>query len=258
MQCVLVRAHSPTRAQMHKLKEWAKEVPLYLSLDVSSWSTNEQQTFQQTYQSSFLGLHFYTENDLLRSFPQLHSIRTKFLQTDETVRGTRTLAWGMHVECIVLWYENTPAPFQHVWVVEADVGIVGGAHHLLHRYHDDTSSDLITYTESLRKVQRNWMWYRLALPNFQENVRYRVHGYEHVQRFSSRFLLYLQKQARAGWNAWSEMAVPSLCIFGQFTIARLQQCHPDFYNPFVRLSEPEWLSLTQNNACGTLVHSLKF
>lgn len=256
-QCVLVRSHTPTTIQLSRWARWAQYRPLYLSLDTTGWCTTSLARFRAQWSRVFQGIHEYNQQDILDAFPKLQII-LELLRKIAPLTRTNSLAWGLHVECVVLWYQATQPPHANVWVLEEDVGIVGGVHALLSCYHQDQTSDLITHISSIRKVNAAWMWHSVSSEGFKRNVSKKIYGYEHVQRFSVRFIQYLQTCSEKGWSAWSEMATPSMCVHGGFNLSDLPQCHLRLYNPFTKLSTAEWAQVLKREPNGTICHALKF
>lgn len=256
-QCVLIRCHAPTRIQLARWRSWAQHSSIYLSVDTTAWTLVTIAQFQTEWSNVFKNVHMYCQKDLLYTFPQLQEILDMIHKVAPKLQ-CGSLAWGLHVECILLWYAATQPQYAHVWVLEEDVGVVGGVHTLLADYARDHNSDLITHLPSINNVSPGWMWHGVSLDGFKVNVVKKIQGYEHAQRLSQRFIHYLQTCASNGWSAWSEMATPSLCLQGGFIMSALHKCHRRFYNPFRRISKAEWTGALCGQPIGTICHGLKF
>ena len=145
-----------------------------------------------------------------------------------------TLAWGFHVEAILVWCRMCSAhlQYEHVWVVEDDVGFSGDMGNFLADYAD-SDVDLLTHTVQHVSMPQedaggvDWFWTHVASDEFVKHVpsHLRLKGAEHVQRFSRRFLTALDQLSSQGITAWSEQAVPSLCAFLGMTRSPLEDRH---------------------------------
>lgn len=259
---VLVRMHNPSEAALERLRVWAEDLhssktaDLWISVDTTWQHLQARERIESAVAcwpkelAASVRFHFYTRDDLLKSYPVLlellQSLAFPVIPGGGHYLGgvfaLRDLGWGFHVEAINLWYHQLAgnvAPhdtvdmpckiYDYVWVFEDDVGFSGNLSVLLERYTEDTS-DLISknYHSQTPRIPADycwpknatygpdgWCWYYTNSTSFRERLENlgasRKVSAEHVQRFSKRFLQELHEWSKADAVAWSEMATPTVC-----------------------------------------------
>ena len=232
-------------------------------MDCSSSSNAGQMAAQRYTSAGATNVHMYNESMMISAYPVLLEMGPKMVQACGTQWealspfNTVSLAWGFHVEAILVWYTQccgggTHGAYSHVWVIEDDVGFSGDiVSSFLAHYATDTA-DLVSHTVQpvyVPQVDRNgvaWCWINVISQSFDQHVphSFRWKGAEHVQRFSGRFLSALDQLCSQGLTAWSEQAVPSLCAYLGMQQSSLLPHH--IGTPFTwdgRVSESDWCKI---------------
>ena len=167
-------------------------------------------------------IHRYTESDLVSAFPQLSQMRHLLLSTmkvRELVSGKVSLAWGFHVEALLLWWRkllrkrasSTSLLYDFVWIIEDDVGVAGGSIFDVVSKYAESHPNTDFLTRGVAPVGQDWYWKNVHTHNFLDSVNNTVlTNKEHVQRLSSKMFSTLDKIASTGVASWSEMHVPSV------------------------------------------------
>ena len=188
-------------------------------------------------------VHRYTEDDLLLRFPQLKSLRQHLIENmkvHEVSSGKVSLAWGFHVEALLLWWRNVSQrhsskakgtskrpPYDFVWIVEDDVGVAGGSLSDLIKMYMHCHADLLT--RDILPVESGWYWQNVHTgENFLSAVNNATYtNREHVQRFSANMFAVLDRLACEGISSWSEMHVPSVarCVRHCLSSAEINSCN---------------------------------
>lgn len=211
---------------------------------------------------SSLQIHTYTNNDVLKMFPQLQYAR------DHGARGwsDRNVGFGFHTEAITYWYatlpENVRNNVKQFWVFEADVGYSGHNITKLMSNYDD-KLDYITLD---CHDPGGWMHGSASTPEFQQyrhtpTARANVEKFlnernqlcnkkvlrqdcgkpirddklivsiEAVQRFSAKMMKEMLQLNTKGIHSWSEQSGCTYAIVGGLTMARLNRT--DVGSPFI-------------------------
>lgn len=174
----------------------------------------------------------YNEADMANTFSVLAELRASLPNTQDvrdcfTLPCRKSLAWGFHVEAILVWWRHVtdrPGPTPaFVWILEDDAGFSGDISEFAMAYAD-SDTDLLVH--GLRPVDSSWVWCSAASPAFGRRCGTRQwRCAEHVQRFSAALLRELDRCSSSGVAAWSEMAVPSLCAAAGLSFAELRAEH---------------------------------
>ena len=225
-------------------------------------------------------IHRYTESEILHSFPALPPMQ-KYLLEDmkvyELLSRKCTLAWGFHVECLILWWNHSKkknkgeAKYDYIWVIEDDVGITQSITSLISQYENE-KSDLIT--DDAEKMPKEWFWKDVFSSNFNAIVgTKKIISKEHVQRLSLKLMERLMTLTTTlGVSAWSE-AFTSTVAFNDDDLSMCGFKEIHLGDPFKwngRVSREEWdvianesgssISSSSSSADGVpkMYHALKF
>ena len=184
--------------------------------------------------------------------------------------GKCSLAWGFHIEPLVLWWLSLPSSerYDFVWVLEDDVGVAGSLVDLIQEYSSNPA-DLLSHT--VGPMNPEWCWRDVHTAEFaklaQPNTRKRKRGEsgffnspEHVQRFSAKLLNRLADLCvNKGVTAWSEMFAPTVATCSRdLTVDTFSDKH--IGEPYVwdgRVDAAAWPELSAGPA-PRLFHALKF
>lgn len=174
----------------------------------------------------------YTESDMMATFGILTELRAALPDTQRvrdcfTLPCMKSLAWGYHVEAILLWWVHVDGQFggpEYVWFIEDDAAYSGNIAGFICAYLGD-HSDLLAH--NIQPVEAEWVWCNAASPAFLKLVDLgeRLRCVEHVQRLSSHMLRALHQYCLQGVSAWSEMSVPTLCQTAHLQLGRLRSEH---------------------------------
>lgn len=232
----MVRTHNPSDAMLDRMREWSASAAasgcmFVASVDISQPPGQEAAT---ALERMGIAVHAYSAQDLRDAYPVLDDECLKRVDTASKGEWQRwgnrprpgeptrpaSLAWGFHIECINLWAQLrvNRGTWDHVWVLEDDVGCSGDLVSCLASYATD-SSDLIGPSSSPvfrtgrrgRALGSKWCWARTGSDAFLARVPtvQRLKSAEHVQRFSRRLLDTLHglaSQPEGAIAAWSESA----------------------------------------------------
>lgn len=179
----------------------------------------------------------YTEADMATAFPVMAELRASVPNTQDVIDAfslpcRKSLAWGFHVEAILLWWARTCGTSEEpsaVWIVEDDAGYSGDLVAFLRSMECEGSkvrnADLVTH--GLRRVEESWVWRDTGSPAFLQLAprTRRLRCAEHLQRMSARLLRALHDYCLQGVSAWSEMSVPTLCSLAGLRLEALPAEH---------------------------------
>ena len=215
-------------------------------------------------------IHRYTEEELLKSFPQLKDLQRYLiedLKVREMVSRQNTLAWGFHVEALALWWQKKCGKhdYDYVWVLEDDVGITTCISTLLESYENE-DADLIT--DGIKQNSTDWYWKEVHTQNFFAEVgcenKKKVVSKEHVQRLSCKLmekLCFLSLER--GVHCWSEAFTSTVghCTKEMRVVGFQPQHLGDPFKWNGRVSREEWEKILAEENESTdpkLYHALKF
>jgi len=142
-------------------------------------------------------------------------------------------AYNLHTEAIIETVQYTRkkipvADTAHVWVLEDDVFICGGGiSEFINSYRNDTSDLLAGHY--FRKIEDPVMSSEF-LRRFRDGTR--VQAFEHVERFSLRFLAHLYRESAVDHvTAMSEIFAPTECFNNptKFTCGEFRPKHIGMY-----------------------------
>jgi len=246
---VLVRIHNGTSDDMlHRHVMWGKQlldeagggVRLWMLADETFGGNAVYKRFKQilgeTGASEEEVPYFsYTEADMSTTFSVLSELR-KSMPNTQIVRDCfvlpcqKSLAWGFHMESILLWWAALArghAEPATVWVIEDDAGYSGSIASFVRDYSID-HGDLIAH--NIRPVEVDWVWANTASSGFLRltSLEQRYRCTEHVQRLSGKLLHRLHQYCLEGVSGWSEMSVPTLCHLAGL---KLQSLHVNHIGP---------------------------
>lgn len=142
--------------------------------------------------------------------------------------------YGFHTEAIILWLSEMPHReiYRHVWVVELDVEFSGPNFSAMLRSYDD-KVDFITLNCRSIDGWPHQYWtsdaYLLAMRNTT-----RARTIEAVQRFSHRYLRYLEAR---GMHAWSEEVGCSFAAKVNLSTTKLRESDVGFPFDWIAASE---------------------
>ena len=78
-------------------------------------------------------------------------VSNKYLEISTTTRIKKenrcSLAWGMHVEAINYWYQQSKNCYRNIWVIEDDVGYSGNICNLIEYYNNQNEVGLLFFVE---------------------------------------------------------------------------------------------------------------
>eukprot|EP00928_Gymnodinium_smaydae_P088430 TRINITY_DN72519_c0_g1_i1.p1 TRINITY_DN72519_c0_g1~~TRINITY_DN72519_c0_g1_i1.p1 ORF type:complete len:406 (-),score=21.06 TRINITY_DN72519_c0_g1_i1:64-1167(-) len=285
---VLVRVHGGTTdAMLQRHVGWAAQLCQRQVVHVESsaakfWvlidETHDRSATRQRFESfaASAGLSdrqvrcfVYCEADLERAYPVLSELRqalpkSKEVQDCFSLPCCKSLAWGFHTESVLFWWSqvaNTLPTLESVWVIEDDAGFSGDLSTFVDAYAHGTA-DLLT--SGLRPVEDGWVWSDTVSRGFSSALKERKlrrwRCAEHVQRFSLPFLRMLHTFCLQRVSAWSEMAVPTLCMLVGMKVGCLREEHIGSVFTFSgRVSEDVWcLYLSEVSFRNRWWHALKW
>lgn len=212
-------------------------------------------------------IHRYTEQDLLKNFPGLLPLQTyilKEMKVQEMISKKCTMAWGFHVEALLLWWKwslKKKQEYDYVWVFEDDVGIKGSLLDLLQCYQDE-QADLLT--DNAHSMNEDWFWKNVHTSNFlnQTGGNELTCCSEHVQRFSNKLMERLTNLCSNGVHAWSEAFTSTVANNADDLILK-GFCVENVGDPYKwngRVTEDEWIAIMKEEESSTpkMYHALKF
>eukprot|EP00403_Amphidinium_massartii_P032446 CAMPEP_0178449024 /NCGR_PEP_ID=MMETSP0689_2-20121128/42313_1 /TAXON_ID=160604 /ORGANISM="Amphidinium massartii, Strain CS-259" /LENGTH=250 /DNA_ID=CAMNT_0020074281 /DNA_START=61 /DNA_END=810 /DNA_ORIENTATION=- len=199
---VTVRVHGgTTKAMLQRHIAWARSLQLaygdrlaeftFLVDDTHSGGDLQALEFGQDSVQVFA----YTESDMKQAFPIVAEVQKALPDTAEvrdcfTLPCLKSLAWGFHVEAILLWYldrrRHCNLKFQHVWIIEDDAAFSGeNLGDFMGQYErpaqagslstlqqatgvelDSSMADLIA--SGFQTVPNGWVWAAAASKAFQK------------------------------------------------------------------------------------------
>mmetsp|Transcript_3535 Transcript_3535/g.6124 ORF Transcript_3535/g.6124 Transcript_3535/m.6124 type:complete len:328 (-) Transcript_3535:784-1767(-) len=263
---VMVRCMRPPAGAVERIEDWRlslpKEVDFWVQIDNSTGGADADFEAIRNGLSNPGSVLFsaFTVNEMTARFPSLNNLvnATNFYNTH------RPLSWGFHVEALNLWYENirTRKQYDHVWVVECDVGYSGN--------FGDFVTNMMSRKEdlllpSMHPGDWNWAFISTCTPAFASllpNVRDRMIGSEQIQRISAKLFDSLLDWSNHGISAWSEMATPSAAKYHNLTILELTSFWKDGHTAWnQRVSREEWNEImrsTDPKVTNRFYHALKW
>ena len=142
---MMIRTHAPTESMIGRvLQAFRAAVARGMTFVVSIDSTLPHGKTASRRLRDEIGskhVHSYTEADMLISYPVLHEMQWRVAEAcrkrkwdlfyNSGGQRTRTLAWGLHAECINLWVQKelqeaasrrSQLAWDYLWVLEDDIG----------------------------------------------------------------------------------------------------------------------------------------
>jgi len=251
---VMVRTCNPQPGMLARIAKYEKDLqnkaPL-VQLVVSMDRTNVDRIddLRRTVGPNTLVHGFNWYDDVEPKYPVLASV------ADAT-------GWNFHVEAIsvAMQYVKQHAVIAKeapVWVLEDDVFFCGSISDFISSYYAD-KSDLLS--ASYKPFVDNWSM--SAAFDFRFPYPSRVQSYEHVQRFSQRFLDYLGRESRdEEVTAMSEIFVPTECwnsITESFTCGTFKADHIGDYNWYNEMTKGDAKAACERSLTPTINHGAKF
>jgi len=250
---VMVRTCNPGPGMLTRMAEFERDLQSkapYVQFVVSMDQTNFNHTddLRRALGPNTL-MHGYTWPDVIAAYPVLSSVED-------------ASAWNFHVETIsvAMQYVKKHAPVTHdapVWVLEDDVFVCGSISDFINSYRLDRS-DLLT--ASYTPFVDSWAMsteFDIRFPPFS-----RVKSYEHVQRFSARFLDFLERESHdEEVTAMSETFVPTECwksTTEEFTCGMFEADHIGDYKWDSELDAADVTSTCEEADAPTINHGAKF
>ena len=270
---VIVRTYNATEAGIERMWQWKHSLTgdydFCVSIDISHERGLKQRLLQR-FGDDGVGVHEYTEADMLDEYPCLVPLEGNMPDDWRDWVGPHGsfAPWGFHTEAINLCFRSMErmGDYEHVWVFEDDVGVSGGSLLDFLQQYDGVDEyetvDLLSC--SAHSALPEWCWFNQGTDSYLSAVKgdERFVSPEHVQRFSSRLLDKLHECSKASCTAWSEQSSPSLCLhhklrfepFASHTIGEI-------YNFDGLVSEEEFEQFNRDNVeSGTckIYHALKY
>jgi len=214
-------------------------------------------------------VHRYTESDLLHHFPGLVPLQKYLLEemkVREMVTRKCTMAWGFHVEALILWWvwsQKKMKKYKYIWVFEDDVGITGNIANLVKEYKE-VNADILT--DHAIPMNEEWYWKDVHTENFFTMIggAGKICAREHVQRMSHKLMerlttLCMKHQV----HAWSEAFTSSVAHHASdLTVSGFHETTiGDPYKWNGRVSEEDWSKIVEEEEGELpprLFHALKF
>jgi len=261
-----------------RLARWAMELEKYPDIDFWVSIDESRGPFLHSLPAQAL-VHRFTEHEMARTFGTLQEIH------NIAYLYGRSLGWCFHVESVLLWWARRRCNYDHVWIVEHDVGFSGNISRLVMAHARDFATDLIapkaggtprplvdsvnppSTWDSPALPPTSWYFYHVASERYltflESRGLERLYCPEQVSRCSRRLLLVLKRCVESGLCAQSEQCVVTLCeAFGLSRRGLGDALVGDRFLHNTTLSEEEFAQRCHDDALsgseGRLYHALKF
>ena len=280
-QCFLIRCVNPSPAAMQRMLRWGKDPDLgfekWVSFDMTFPTKGVWRKIKKLKLAGW-GVHTYTEENMEDRFPEFKALRKKYengwSRTDVSFKGWKTiprgpksLAWGYHVEAILLFLAHTKKDFSYVWIGEDDIGWSGNSISTLLNAYNQSKYDLIACAEKgkplafkvKRQVRCRWNDCHSDLFTEKYTPRDRFKMSEHLVRLSAKMLLKLEEKSSTGVIGWSEISIPTICQHENMSFHSMREDGyvSRRYHHTGTIDKPQWKSISAEKN-HQLYHPLRF
>lgn len=277
---VIVRTHIPSPGMLKRMTEFAEDLHahpqvsmmLMTSIDdtdlASPWREQIDSNVSEIPHTIF---HQTDVDQVTEEFPIWRKTEYTHMEKNDFGHQWRPSGRDSHIEFILQAAKKIGKSGKldddgYVWVFEDDVGICGSMSEFIANYSYDNSDFIATH--HMKKAAPAWRHFEEASEHFREMYPpdNRYLAYEQVQRFSVRFLVYLNDLiGTRGVTAHSEMFPATVCQnSGEFQCSILNPEHfVDWaFSEVSRIDEKDWNKICPSTQhCHTppkLGHSLKW